>query len=298
MHHFRHALLASLLLSACGDHTPPAPPEETKKSEFLTSADSQPKAVDGRMEVAAFHRSRFTQNFDLVDPSPGREFSPPDPARDTAINDLIARARPSLGAKDALTLIERARESDSTQLGVLARALLKHPDVEVRGRGLSLLEGFDSTAVLPVVDSALKDTEAEVRMEAVEVLSSVRKPEAQQVYKKAIQDTDPNVRMAAFTNALELDDEFKKEVLMENASSPVEDIARSAMVYLEAMLDKTTLPTFISGLDHRSPLVRDQVAERMNLLFDQSFSTAAQARAWWQQNQYRYGDDLVPVETN
>ena len=287
MRHFMVTTSLLALLSGCGDSEPPNPPAPTPPV-----AESRPK----RSKVAQYQRSPFSNDPMAVGPAVSRPLDDSDPEESARVAALRKRASRDMKKEEALAVISEAQGSATKEVIALAKELARHTDPEVRGSALALAGGFDTPEVLPLVNTALGDEVPDVRLEAVELLRFVKHDSAKPIYKKAILDADPNVRMFAFTSAVEYDDTFKAEILRENVSSPEEDIARSSMAYLEAGLDKSNLDAFMKGLDHASPLVKDQAFERLYFLFDKKFTSTAQAEAWWRQNQANYNEDLVPMK--
>lgn len=288
----RHvASLALLLLglASCGD---PEPPPATAPA----APQAAPKTVLRETTVASFERSPLTYAQGQEPAQPAAPLPTNDPAADAGLAVLMHKAVPQAAKADALNLIEEARAFPSAKLCDLVQRLLRHPDSEVRAAALTLLEGHDAHGILQVVESALADKEAAIRLQGVEVLKHLTTNAAKPLYRSAMQDTNPNVRMLAFTSALEVSDAFREEVITTGSTSPYEDVAASSLSFMEAGLVKAYIPHLIQALDHPSSAVRRQAYERLFLTLDEKFSTANQARAWWQKNQHRFDDDLVMIE--
>jgi HEAT repeat protein len=220
-------------------------------------------------------------------------FDENDPEADKQVEALLAKVKPTLSVEDANMLINDARHLRSEKLVQLAMAFLQHPDVNVRGYALTLLEGNDSPKVLPAVKAAMNDKESVVRMQALEVLRFVQHPEALPIYREVLNDKEPGVRMTAFVGAVEGDAAFKNETIKTGIASPYEDVARASLAYMEVELSAQTISDFMAGLDNKSQVVRQEAKERLLMLFDQNFTSSTAAKTWWEKNKVLYDENLV-----
>ncbi len=209
---------------------------------------------------------------------------------------LLQKAAPTLSADEALALIDQARAFPSEKLCDFALVMLRHPDAQVRTQALTLVEGHDAARILEVVRASLADTDPAVRLQGVEVLKHLRREDAEPIFLSAMSDEDASVRMLAFTSGLEVSETFRSQLLATATSSDREDVAASALTFLEANLTKQHLPQFMAALDHPAAAVRAIAFERLFLTLDMKFHSTAEARAWWEKNQHRFDDDLVMLE--
>lgn len=276
-------------LASCGDPDPPKDPARSAAPEPV-------QAVMRESTVATFSRSPLASSHDNEPAQPASPLPENDPAADAGIAALMHKAVPQLSKVDALALIDQARAHTSAKLCDFVIQLLRHPDVDVRSAALTLVEGHDAPAMLMVVKAALADKEVAVRLQGVEVLKHLRGEAAHPVFLAALQDADSNVRMSAFTSALDVDEVLRGKAITTGIAAPHEDVASSALSFMEAELMKTHVPSLLQALDHPSASVRRQAYERLFLTLDEKFTTSAQARAWWQKNQHRFDDDLVMIQ--
>lgn len=279
------SLPLAFCLTGCGDA------EEKPAETQAPGAALKPSTT-----VANYTRSPFSNADPSQSAGPAASLPNDDAAADQAITALLEKASPSLAAEEALQLIDSARAYPSAKVCDLVLALLRHPNAEVRGQALTLVEGHEAPRIVEVVRASLADRDPAVRLQGVEVLKHLRSPEAEPVFLAALDDTDSNVRMLAFASALEVSDSFRGKTLDAAATSRHADVAGSALTFLEATLTKQQLPQFFTALDHPAESVRTIAYERLFLTVDKKFSSAAEALAWWKANQHRFDEDLVMIQ--
>jgi HEAT repeat protein len=278
-------------LAGCGDDADPTPP----KPKAATVAAPQ-SALKPSTTVASAQRSPWS----TTDPSQPLQAASDLPASDAQTRGLYDQLRERclkpLSVAEAMALIDEARLHPSSEMVTLVDQLLSHQDPSVRGQALSLLEGHSAPAIHAVLKRALADVDATVRLQGAEVLKHLRDAEARELFLTALKDAEPSVRMLAFTSSLEFPDEFRNQVLAEGSASAHADVAKSALVFLEADLTRGVVDRFFAALDHPSAEVREVAVDRLFLTLDQRFANATVARAWWQQHQHRFDEDLIMTQ--
>ncbi len=206
---------------------------------------------------------------------------------------LIAQAQGKPGRDEALKLIDQARDFRSTEVFPLIEALLKHPDADVRGNALSMLEGIQDEKALGIAAEGLKDADADVRLQAVEATGRIVASETAPVLKTAFKDTDLSVRQLAFQTALRQTDATRTSLIEEAIHSPFEDLAQASLGMVEAEPAQTTIPLMMDALSHSSAVIREKAHDTLYLIFHEDFSNTAVAKGWWLQNHRRYDENLV-----
>ncbi|MDB6139176.1 MAG: hypothetical protein JWO94_2248 [Verrucomicrobiaceae bacterium] len=241
-----------------------------------------------------FHRGKYLQQTPGNDGlSPSRAFGSLPEDSKAELDKLVSKARESLTKDQALQLIDKAREFNSREVFPLIEVLLHHPDPEVRGNALSILEGIQDETALCVVSLALKDADPEVRLQAVEAAGRIVAPETAPVLKAAFKDADLSVRQLAFQTALHQSDSTKNSLIEEAVRSPFEDLAQAGIGMVEAQPAQGTIALMMDALSNPNPGVREKAHDTLYLFFHEDFPGAAVAKGWWVQNYRRYDENLV-----
>lgn len=298
------ALLSALAVaSACKKETPPppaAPAPAAKPSAPVAGAPKvrrrslDPRQREGQGAGIEFHRGKYLQQLpDNDGQSAAKRFGALPEDMKAELEKLITQAKGKPGKEEALKLIDQAREFHSTDVFPLIEALLAHPDADVRGNALSMLEGIQDEKALGIASLALKDTDPEVRLQAIEATGRIVAPETAPVLKTAFKDADLSVRQLAFQTALRQSDATKMALIEDAIHSPYEDLAQASLGMVEAEPAQATITLMMEALSNPSAAIREKAHDTLYLLFHEDFTSTPAAKGWWSQNHRRYDDNLV-----
>lgn len=221
---------------------------------------------------------------------PSRVLTSPSAEGNAALAPLMARARANPSHEEALRIIDEARDNGTLDVVEL---LLRHPDAEVRGHALALLEGVQDARVLSTISLALNDPDADVRTQAMDAAGRIVSAETRPVLGKAFADKDMNVRQIAFQNAMHQDGETKMALMSQAVKSSYQDMAVSALGWIEGQPSKATVTLMMDALGHSDPFIREKAHDTLALQFQQDFVNPAQAKGWWSMHQAQYDEHLV-----
>lgn len=284
------AALLPLLLAACGKAARRSG-EDAAGGEKPAGVAALKNSHQQRLPATHFMRGKYAGSIRL-DPT-GVDAAETDEERRRA-EALVARLRDGrLPAGQAREIMAEARQLDTAAVLRVAEPLLQHPDEDVRAEALMLADGAASAAALPLLWRGLQDTSADIRALAMETALQVSDPAVQPLVDAGLNDPSEAVRQFALQTGANQDGQIRDDTIVKGLASPHEDLALAALAEAEATPGKSILPHVIGVLDHKSAEVRESAHEMLFLLLGESFSSAAQARAWWAANQGKFDDDLV-----
>ena len=297
-----------LALCGCGDS-----PEETQASETrIQASPSKPKASAPPRKASPKHKPRpvdtagglrFTPGaFSSLKMEPGdgdtvtRTFSESNPDHDAEAEALLSSIQSNRSKENCLDAIARLSVLETPRVVKVVENLLSHPEAEVRGLALGLLEGVQDASIRPMLDLALRDRDPDVRMRAIDILSSAPHDSPDALLIRAIEDRDANVRASALLAGNQLESAGRQRVLEKAAASLQPEIAIAALQVLDAEPRKSNVPLFIKALSHPSPDVKEAAQDMLSLTFYDEFPDAAAAARWWTANQHRYSNTLEELK--
>jgi hypothetical protein len=194
---------------------------------------------------------------------------------------------------DALVPLESVPISQA--LPEITRAL-QFPDRDVRLRALNLLVvAKDDPAILPLLAMAQRDADAEVRLEAVSALKGSRQTTDLTPYLvSGSMDANDEVRDAAIQTAWSLTPEQRDGFITQALSSSEAEVASAGFEMLKHEASRHTIEMLLNVYATNNPTQIQNANDVMSALLSQTFPSAAEASAWWQQHQGDYQDDLSP----
>jgi hypothetical protein len=275
------AALPFLLLAACDDAprvTEPAKPQ------------SQPQP-----QLATFERGRLSTP--SAHPEQGRSFAPSTQEDESVVEDALSRLGLHVSTAAVESALASVRHVESAELLRVASALQQHAEADVRLLGLTLLEGYSDSRVLPFILTAVKDSAVDVRIESMELAQYQRSADILPALTSALADSNVSVRQLALQSALKQDAATEAKILDAAVSSPFQDVAAAALAHTEARPQKANIGRAIMALDHSHPQIREQAHEMLSLLFHQSFPNSRAAQTWWQKYAPAFNDDLVMTDS-
>jgi hypothetical protein len=244
---------------------------------------------------SAYRASKYSDN---KIPSPGqppatRSLPAPTPTETEKAQELTTRANATSSREDAMRALDEAAGLTSGALFPFVLGLAKHPDPDVQGRALSLLQGVNSEDALPAVAEGLASSSEDVRLVALDVLESVKSEDAAPLLTTGMSDPDKDVRQAALARAFMQEGPTRDQLVANATKSSFVDVALTALNVVRSESRKSTTSLLIDALGHSSPLVRDLAHETLFLTFQNDLKTPAEAAQWWNTHQQYFDDNLA-----
>jgi HEAT repeat protein len=232
--------------------------------------------------------------------SPAASKSPIKNSHDkNLINSRLAEFGSSTNADEKVEALkalgEMSLEHDPAVLKTVQDAL-GDPDSEVGEAAIELLDGYDSTEILPVVEKALKVEYEETRIAALEHLSGINGSKVGDLLNQALNDTAQDVRTAALDMLDERPDSEQLPILQKGLTSPYEDVKSQVVQKLEDRSDHKGVEMLIEGLKDTNPDFRKEVNTSLSSLIDKEFKSYQEAKDWWNQNKRKYDAELSEIE--
>jgi len=195
---------------------------------------------------------------------------------------------------EILDEIERSCYAEEV-LGFLEK-VLSLGDESLRLRAIELLAGNTSAAIIPALEKVLQDSSEQVRLNAPLAAAQVRDDAVVNYFGKVFEDDSDNVRLNAL-NAVEDQTEDRKIKVFDRALDATHsDVQSAAIDALQLESTPRSVEALFKALDASDPEVSNSARFSINFLLDHEFSTAAEARAWWDENKSKFDQNLVPEE--
>ncbi len=302
---FSSLAAAAILLAGCEpDKAPTKPPPRSAPSpqarQKTAKNDGAPRRSADRSngpqrQGVTFERGSFSTVMRGPDGLvPVRADSALTPAEKDELRKLIAATEAgSMTREEALKATESLVGFSSSEVAPFVVQMLKHNDVEVRGRALALLEGLSGYQVFPAAAAGLKDPDASVRLQAAEVATRLKHAELLPILSTAFRDNDKSVRQVALQAALEQAPTDRVVLLKSAITAPAQDIAISAFGVLEAEPTKAHAPLMMAALDHPDAFIREKAHDTLALMMSKEFKSSAEALTWWASHQQYFDENLV-----
>jgi hypothetical protein len=284
MHSSAYLLLPLFLLSSCGDA--PQPTVKVKPADTPALQNSVAQFQRGRLAIPSAYGAT------------GRSLQPSTAEDAAAVDQALGQISNRSTLADIERVLSTVRHLESAEILRLVRALLEHPEADVRLTALTLVEGCNDITLMPLVEQSLADPADEVRLEALELAQHLSTPTLEPLLQRSLADSNPNARQLALHSALKQGAAVKERLLDAASSSPDPQLANAALAFTEATPSKGSIQRFFQALDHPSASVRTSAREMLTLTFHQDFSTAKQAQAWWKIHATAFNDDLVLTDVN
>ncbi len=255
----------------------PTPPRQT-----LLQEESQPSAPDFPVPFPAL-------------PDQSREFRRLEPAAESlrqSLSDQLWRASDDAARLPLLDQLEA--ECYSVALIELVRTALSTPGwgEAARLRAVDLLAGNLDPAILSALELARRAPEEHLR--AAALLAAARVGSGFTDFAlPALGDSSAGVRLTVLEAVTEQSDAVQARLRAAALQGRHADVALRAVGELLVEASPTSLPSLFTGLDAPLPEVRGETRLALDFLFDQEFTSAAEAAAWWAANRHRYDADLV-----
>ncbi len=296
-----------ILLCGCGERPEPSAAAATAETKVApTKAPPPQRKVSPKYKPRPLDTSaglKFTPGaFSGITPEPGathpatRIFTNADPGQDAEVASILASIQSDSSKQNGLEAIARLSALETPQVFTAVDKLLSHPETEVRGLALGLLEGVQDAAVRPLVERALRDRDPDVRLRAIDILASAAHEAPDNLLIRALEDRDANVRASAMLAGNQLEPPARQRVLERAAASLQPEIAITALQLLDAEPNKSNVPLFIKALSHPAAEVREAAQDMMSLTFYDEFPDAATAARWWSANQHRFSNTLEELK--
>jgi hypothetical protein len=171
---------------------------------------------------------------------------------------------------------------------------LQSKDREVRLRAVNLLiMSKDNASILPLLAVAQRDADGEVRRNALVALeNSQLKTNLTPYLLSGAADNDEDVRGSLVQTVWSLSPEQRDEFIGQAVYSSHPDVSSSAFEMLKHEYSKKTLDLLLNVYATNNVSQINNANDVMNSLLNQTFASASEASAWWQQHQADYRDDL------
>jgi HEAT repeat protein len=167
-------------------------------------------------------------------------------------------------------------------------------DRDVRLRAVNLLVIFkDNAGILPLIALAQRDIDPEVRRNALVALqNSGLKASLTPYLLTGALDNDEDVRATVVQTVWSLSPEQRDEFIGQAVNSSHPDVSSAAFDMLQHEYSKKTVDLLVNIYATNNFTQIQKANKVMNTLLQQTFDSAADASAWWQQHQADYQDDL------
>ena len=184
--------------------------------------------------------------------------------------DVITRvqALPHRGAVAALARAMNDRDPSVRELAIGALAMTEGildseaEKADKASKDRFTLEEEDKKQVEEAISQAINDRDEEVRKEALEALP---------MFSANFQNYGVNV-------AMEAEDK---------------EVRGNALFLAQGSFNKETISAIITAMNDKDAKIREQATDFMHHMFEQEFTSAKEAREWWERNSYKYDYDLV-----
>lgn len=228
-------------------------------------------------------------------PDQSREFRQLDPAAESVRQSLTHQLWQAADDAARLALLDRLEaECYSVELIDLVRTALSTPGwgEAARLRAVDLLAGNLDPAILPALEVARRAPEESLR--AAALLAAARVGSGFTDFAlPALGDSSAGVRLTALEAVTEQSDAVQARLRAAALQARHADVALRAVGEMLVEASPVSLPSLFVGLDAPLPEVREETRLALDFLFDQEFTSAAAAAAWWAVNRHRYDADLV-----
>lgn len=197
-------------------------------------------------------------------------------------------------AAKAILIDARALETDAVL--EVGQRLMDHPDPGVRAEALILADGATTASALPLLKRGFADSDVEIRRLALEMGMDVKDPAMLELVHAGLADADEDIQKLAWHIGMNQEGEARWALIREGMNSSSPETALAALAEADATPSRDMIPNMLPALEHPHEQVRELAHEILFLTFQQSFTTAAEAAAWWAKNQGQYDENLVFTE--
>ena len=219
-----------------------------------------------------------------------------DPNR---VNSLLAQFGSSTNADEKVKLLkslgEMSLEQNPSVIKIVQDAL-DDPNSKVGYAAIKLLEGYDTPEILPAIAKALNVKYEETRIEALKHLSGIDDPRVGDLLDQALNNTSEDVRSTAIEMAESQPDTVELGILQKGLTSSYNDVKNEVVHALESRNDHKAVEILIEGLKDTNQNFRNEVNAGLSFLIDKEFKSYEEAKAWWDENKYKYDAELFEIE--
>lgn len=231
-------------------------------------------------------------------PTPNTRIPSPNPVASATQPSLVTPSgsvtftQPAIAASDQTPRVVSENSPPRTR----AWSLLGSPDQEHQLEGLRLaLDLADSKAKWEHFDRALQSSLPRTRGAAVEMAVETGGENLGEFLNRAVVDVDSHVGLTALFAAETQPAAIRQSVQESALHSGNPEVGSSAIGQLEIAGNAAALEILFTGLDSSVGETRADTRTTLELMFDETFDSAAEAEAWWKSNRDRYDQDLVLI---
>lgn len=148
---------------------------------------------------------------------------------------------------------------------------------------------------LALIARQLRSGKSNDRVAALQALSGLSGEDVIPFYKQGLVDTEAGIREITRRSLHGLDASSRIEVLTSGLSSPYEAVRIDCFRELTQETSKQVIPALIHALGSGNPATSSEAARQLETRLGPSapvFKQSGAAKAWWDENAHRYGDDL------
>lgn len=152
-----------------------------------------------------------------------------------------------------------------------------------------------SARFLHLIARILRTGTPDARLAALQALQGHSGEQVTELFKQALDDSEPGIREIARHYAQQQDEALRLAVLDHGLSSPHEEVRVRCFNALLQETSKQVIPALIHALGSGNPATSSEAARQLEARLGPSapvFKQSGAAKAWWDENAHRYGDDL------
>lgn len=211
---------------------------------------------------------------------------------------VAEKAQPDVSSPEKSTplSVQTQRATEALKRSDTARQFRQISEIEKRIAFLyEKTPTLTESEAFALLSAAGDDPSSKVRLEALLVLENIPALSSRNIFLAAMaEDRDPSVKDYAFQAITSAEMTERIEILGMTLQSQNEDTMRRSAQTLGIYRTKSALETLLKGFEtgatnnERKQIILNALTKCIN----QSFSEPEQAKKWWEENKFRYADDL------